>query len=475
MKSLVHLRQFVSRRSDALSIRARILLSLNITSVLLLSVFGYYLVTSTRSLQMEAIDEKVSDLAGFIQKASPGYFINWEILNLEGFVEQLQALPFIDHAAFYDDKGKVATQNSRPSTSNAERIVQRDIMDVDRTLGRLEIGYNYAHARARAQMQTLIIVSSFVFLQLTLSLVLAGIVKHLAGGLIAMRDQLKEGTRQNEQTGLGLQNSSKSLTDWATQQYTSMNATVLAMNNMAKMIEATSGAAQDCLENSNSVMNQTQSGNEIMGELAYSMDSLKASNEKLASLADIITGIENKTKVIRKIAFKSEVLSFNASIEAARAGAYGKGFAVVASEVVNLAGMVAVAATEIEKIISKSRSEVSMVVQEMKRDIVGGKSVADGALDCFKKIDEEVKKIGVKILEISNASQEQLSGVQQATKTIEELECSASQTMNSAHSLKSLADRATAQAEKLKVISFNLQDLVLGESDAGKDDLKKSA
>ncbi len=69
--------------------------------------------------------------------------------------------------------------------------------------------------------------------------------------------------------------------------------------------------------------------------------------------------------MINSIVFKTQMLSFNASIEAARAGAQGKGFAVVAAEVGRLADLSGKAASEISELLQSSQDRVKNLVENV--------------------------------------------------------------------------------------------------------------
>ena len=71
------------------------------------------------------------------------------------------------------------------------------------------------------------------------------------------------------------------------------------------------------------------------------------------------------TQVISGIANKTNILSLNASIEAARAGDQGRGFSVVAGEVRNLAAQTAKSSKEIADTIVKVQEFISNTVQSM--------------------------------------------------------------------------------------------------------------
>ena len=87
-------------------------------------------------------------------------------------------------------------------------------------------------------------------------------------------------------------------------------------------------------------------GRTHMSELLVSME----------NLLETTTEISKIIKVIEDIAFQTNILALNASVEAARAGVHGKGFAVVADEVRNLSSKSAQAANETRKFIESNVS-----------------------------------------------------------------------------------------------------------------------
>src|SRR6056297_538175 len=74
-----------------------------------------------------------------------------------------------------------------------------------------------------------------------------------------------------------------------------------------------------------------------LARFAQGMRKLEDSISSLEDIKGIVEQIKKKTAVINDIVFETQLTSFNASIEAARAGQHGKGFAVVAEEVGKLA------------------------------------------------------------------------------------------------------------------------------------------
>ena len=130
---------------------------------------------------------------------------------------------------------------------------------------------------------------------------------------------------------------------------------------------------------------------------------MKESNQRSRDAALHLEEITNKISVIKDIAFQTNILALNAAVEAARAGAEGRGFAVVAAEVRKLAERSQAAAVEITKALSVT-NEASQVATEL-----------------LDSLTPEIEKTANLVQEITAASNEQVTGVQQINLALQEL------------------------------------------------------
>jgi methyl-accepting chemotaxis protein len=104
----------------------------------------------------------------------------------------------------------------------------------------------------------------------------------------------------------------------------------------------------------NAVKQMEQTGSEVMSEI-------ERSRVEIAGIIDMMAEVASKTKVINDIALQTKILSFNASIESARAGEAGHGFAVVAEEIGKLAEMSNEAAKEIEQMLYRNVEKAQLI------------------------------------------------------------------------------------------------------------------
>ena len=142
--------------------------------------------------------------------------------------------------------------------------------------------------------------------------------------------------------------------------------------------------AFDVINSSDTSLNLVKESIGSVEEILAMIDELnkvvEESSERIKALVDLSGQIEKFASVISSISKKTNILSLNASIEAARAGDQGRGFAVVASEVRNLASQSAKSSKEITDTILKVQSSVAETVESMQ-------TVYDNATNQKKKAD----------------------------------------------------------------------------------------
>ncbi|HTD91486.1 MAG TPA: methyl-accepting chemotaxis protein [Burkholderiales bacterium] len=212
-------------------------------------------------------------------------------------------------------------------------------------------------------------------------------------------------------------------------QASTLEETASSMEELTTAVrENTQGAdkANALAKEANQVATQ---GGAAVGAVVTTMNEIQESSRKIG---DIIS-------VIDSIAFQTNILALNAAVEAARAGEQGRGFAVVASEVRALAQRSAQAAKEVKTLIGNSVQKVE----------IGTRQVEDAG-KAMSAIVTSVEKVTAIIDQITVASREQASGIEQVNKAVGQMDQVVQQ--NAA-----VVEQAAAAAESMQA---NAQQLV---------------
>ncbi len=216
------------------------------------------------------------------------------------------------------------------------------------------------------------------------------------------------------------------------EQASSLEETASSMEELSSTVKQNAENARQANQMAAAASQVAVKGGEVVGEVVNTMSAINESSKKIVDIISVIDGI----------AFQTNILALNAAVEAARAGEQGRGFAVVAAEVRNLAQRSAAAAKEIKQLISDSVSKVE-----------GGSRLVQEAGKTMGEIVTSVKHVTDIMAEISAASDEQSSGIEQVNQAVTQMDEVTQQ--NAA-----LVEEAAAAAESLQEQAENLSGSV---------------
>jgi len=225
-----------------------------------------------------------------------------------------------------------------------------------------------------------------------------------------------------------------SLSERVEAQAASLEETNSSMMRMTETVRDNADNARKANELALAACDHAERGGKIMHDAVAAMQVINESSRKIA---DIIG-------VIDEIAFQTNLLALNAAVEAARAGEQGRGFAVVASEVRSLAGRSAGAAKEIKELIQDSVAKIgdgSRLVEQ------SGQGLTD--------IVASVKKVTDIVGEISAASADQASGIEQVSKAVSSMD---EGTQQNAALVEQAAAASESIVQQVKALNASVND-----------------
>jgi methyl-accepting chemotaxis protein len=261
-------------------------------------------------------------------------------------------------------------------------------------------------------------------------------------------------------TSTQLNNVAQGLAEAATQTSSAIQESVSAMTEMGAMLAQTARNSNATANLSSHMLQQTNNGVRIVGEMSDSMRHISKSSGRLREIVKVIEDISHKTNVINDVVFKTQLLAVNASIEAARAGQHGKGFAVVANEVASLAAMSGKASNEIKELLRSSASKVDEIISTTSDSIQSGRTVSEKTSEVFNQLARSLGEISEKIEEINVASKEQELGVTQTSAALSQMNHATASANTMAQTNATISRELSQQANELSVIGNHLRKVI---------------
>ncbi len=226
-----------------------------------------------------------------------------------------------------------------------------------------------------------------------------------------------------------------------------MSATILQTSSNTNDAVRLSKQAHDAVSRGRRVVTDTVKGlDQISGVVSESATTILALGKTVAQIGRVI-------EVINDVTDQINLLSLNASIEAASAGEYGKGFAVVADEVKKLAERTTTSTTEISQLIESIQRATANAIRAMEKgthEVERGRVLGDKTAEALNEILEANSKVTEMITNISVSAQEQSHTAEEISKNIENIASITKETAEGVRQIDQSTESLVAQTDLLK-------------------------
>ena len=218
----------------------------------------------------------------------------------------------------------------------------------------------------------------------------------------------------------------------AEEQADSIEKLAIAVNEISEQVRVTK-------ENADKARNQTDRAGAQVSESNQQMQEMISAMNIISERSDEIYKI---VKTIQDIAFETNLLALNASVEAARVGELGTGFAVIAREIRSLADKTAMASKNTTALIKESVAAVK-----------NGEKVAHTAADSLLQVIECTKQVIFMVDRIASATENQ-------HKSISNITAEVSQVSDVVQNNASISEELAAASEELSTQTQMLDHMI---------------
>ncbi|WP_374618456.1 methyl-accepting chemotaxis protein [Pandoraea sp.] len=258
---------------------------------------------------------------------------------------------------------------------------------------------------------------------------LFGALGRMRDGLASTVGTVRESTEAIHASAREIADGNADLSQRTESQASSLEQTAASMEELTAVVKQNAENARAASQLAVTASETASRGGDVVQEVVATMRDIAEASQKVTDILTVIDGI----------AFQTNILALNAAVEAARAGEQGRGFAVVAGEVRTLAQRSASAAKEIKGLIEASGNRVEIGTRLVER---AGTTMVD--------VVQSVKRVTDIMGEISAASVEQSSGIEQVNRAVTQMDEMTQQNAALVEEASAAAAALEAQAARLR-------------------------
>lgn len=254
------------------------------------------------------------------------------------------------------------------------------------------------------------------------------------GGLVA---QVRDRSAALDQAVHEVSQGSQDLTTRTERQAATLQQTAAGVSELAGALQSSTQQVERAERVAGQARELALQGGEVVQRAIARMDEVLVASRRIADINGVVDGI----------AFQTNVLALNASVEASRAGEAGRGFAVVAGEVRGLAQRCAAAAQEIAALIADTVAKVETGAHEV--NTTG---------ETMRSVVASVEQVSGLTTELARGLAQQRQGITQIDGAMRELDGATQQNAALAEQSAAAAESVRGQSQALvqAVGRFNL-------------------